>query len=134
MKESSMEIRALIGKGAITCVAETTLREAAERMIEEGVGSLGVLESDLLAGIITERDILRAVAGGAQASDESVGDWLTPRPDVMDPDVDVTEAAQWMLATGYRHLPVVDGNRLLGIASIKDVLWALSEPSGAGAP
>jgi CBS domain-containing protein len=41
----------------------------------------------------------------------------------------VEEAANWMLATGYRHLPVVDGPDLLGVISIKDVLWAISEPS-----
>jgi CBS domain-containing protein len=43
--------------------------------------------------------------------------------------MDVNDAAQWMLATGYRHLPVVEGNRLLGIASIKDILWAITEPN-----
>jgi CBS domain-containing protein len=44
--------------------------------------------------------------------------------------MDVEEAANWMLATGYRHLPVVDGQAVLGVISIKDVLWAVTEPGG----
>ncbi len=123
-----MEIRALIGNGAVTTTAEVTLHKAASRMVEERVGSLGVIDGDLLTGIITERDILRAVAGGVDLGTTTVFDWMTPRPDVSEPDMDVNDAAQWMLATGYRHLPVVEGNRLLGIASIKDILWAMTEP------
>lgn len=123
-----MEIRALIGNLAVTTSADATLHKAANHMIGEGVGSLGVLDGDLLAGIITERDILRAAAGGVDLAEATVVEWMTPRPDVTDPEMDVSEAAQWMLATGYRHLPVVEGNRLLGIVSIKDVLWAITEP------
>jgi CBS domain-containing protein len=124
-----VEIRALIGNGAVTTTADVSLHKAATRMVEERVGSLGVLDGDLLAGIITERDILRAAAGGADLDTATVFEWMTPRPDVTEPDMDVGDAAQWMLATGYRHLPVVEGNRLLGIASIKDILWAITEPN-----
>ena len=123
-----MEIRDLIGNGAVTTTADVTLHKAATRMVEESVGSLGVLEGGQLAGIITERDVLRAAAGGVDLGTATVFEWMTPRPDVTEPDMDVTDAAQWMLATGYRHLPVVEGNQLLGIASIKDVLWAITEP------
>lgn len=123
-----MEIRALIGSGPITTTSDVTLHRAAARMVEERVGSLGVLDGSLLAGIITERDVLRAAAGGVDMDTATVFDWMTPRPDTSEPDMDVTDAAQWMLATGYRHLPVVEGNRLLGIASIKDVLWAITDP------
>jgi len=97
-------------------------------MVGERVGSLAVLEGDVLAGIITERDVLRAVAEGVDLGTATVVDWMTPRPDVTEPDMDINDAAQWMLATGYRHLPVVEGNRLLGIASIKDILWAITDP------
>lgn len=123
-----MEVRALIGNGAVTTTADVTLHKAATRMVEERVGSLGVLDGGLLSGIITERDVLRAAAGGVNLSTATVFDWMTPRPDVSDPDMDVNDAARWMLATGYRHLPVVEDNRLLGIASIKDILWAVTEP------
>jgi CBS domain-containing protein len=123
-----VEIRALVGNGATTTTADTTLHKAADRMVEERVGSLGILDGNLLAGIITERDVLRAAASGVDLGTATVFDWMTPRPDVTEPDMDVYDAAQWMLATGYRHLPVVEGNRLLGIASIKDILWAITEP------
>ncbi|MGH8927864.1 MAG: CBS domain-containing protein [Acidimicrobiia bacterium] len=126
-----MEIRSLIGHGAVTCTPDTVLHEAAKLMMEEEVGSLAVMEGESdLAGIITERDVLKAVALGAEPKAATVNDWMTPRPDVTDPEMEVMEAAQWMLATGYRHLPVMEGHRLLGIASIKDVLWALTEPAG----
>ncbi len=54
---------------------------------------------------------------------------MTAYPDSIDPDMQVTEAAEWMLASGYRHIPVLDGSRILGMISIKDVLWAMTGPS-----
>lgn len=51
---------------------------------------------------------------------------MTPNPDSMEPDVKVEEAANWMLAAGYRHLPVVADGEILGIVSMKDVMWALT--------
>ena len=56
---------------------------------------------------------------------------MTPDPDVLSPEVEVRDAADWLLATGYRHLPVVEGGRLLGVVSIKDILWAVKEPGAA---
>jgi CBS domain-containing protein len=54
---------------------------------------------------------------------------MTPEPDTVSADLNVEEAANWMLATGYRHLPVTsETGELIGVASIKDVLWALVEP------
>jgi CBS domain-containing protein len=50
---------------------------------------------------------------------------MSAAPDVVDPDTRVSDAAAWMLETGYRHLPVVSGGELLGIIDIRDVLWAL---------
>jgi CBS domain-containing protein len=105
------------------------MSKAAEVMMAESVGSLAVMDGRRLAGIITERDFLRAAAVGADLHHASVDEWMTPDPDVVEPDLDVTEAAQWMLATGYRHLPVMEDDRLIGIASIKDVLWAVTEPA-----
>ena len=49
---------------------------------------------------------------------------MTADPDVFSPDVEVTEASQWLLETGYRHMPVMEEGELLGILSIKDILWA----------
>lgn len=121
-----MEIRSLVGGTATVCGPGMALTAAAGIMMEAGVGSLGVLEGGRLVGILTDRDILQAVAEGVDGS-APVEDWMTPEPDVLAPDVDVDDAADWLLATGYRHLPVVEDGKLLGVVSIKDVLWAIKE-------
>jgi CBS domain-containing protein len=125
-----MEIGSLVGGTASVCGPDLTLVEAAQTMMGEGIGSLGVVEAGRLVGILTERDVLRAVAEGVDTSRATVSEWMTPEPDCLTPDVDVNDAAEWLLATGYRHLPVMEGDTLLGIASIKDVLWAITDEGG----
>ncbi len=104
------------------CGPDTTIEDAAAAMSASGHGSLGVVEGGALVGVVTERDLVRALGAGHGAGD-LVRRWMTPDPDVFDPGVDVFEAAQWLLESGYRHLPVVsDGGRLLGVVSVTDVL------------
>lgn len=121
-----MQVRAVVGGGALACGPETTLRSAAEEMINNEMGSLAVISEGKLVGIFTERDALRAVAGGASLDEDFVTAWMTPDPDTADPELSCEDAARWMLATGYRHLPIMERGTLLGIASIKDVLWAIA--------
>ena len=120
-----MKIRQLVNGTARVCGLSTTLEDAARLMVEEETGSLGVVEGSKLAGIITERDFLRAAAQSADFPAGTVAEWMTPDPDTVGPDIPVDEVAEWMLAAGYRHLPIMEGSELFGIASIKDVLWAL---------
>lgn len=120
-----MKIRKLVNGTARICGRSTSLEEASRLMVDEETGSLGVVEDNKLAGIITERDILRAAAQSADFIASTVDEWMTPDPDTVGPDIPVDEVAEWMLAAGYRHLPIMEGSELLGIASIKDVLWAL---------
>lgn len=123
-----MNLSALVGGGAEIIGPEATLEDAAEAMVGSGVGSLGVIDERRLVGIVTERDIMQAVAEGADAVDELVRDWMSESPDVFSPDVEVHEAAQWLLEAGYRHMPVMDeSGELLGIVSIRDLLWAIVE-------
>ena len=124
-----MTVRELVGGEVIWVAPEATIRSAAVSMKSNGVGSVAVEVDGALEGILTERDILDAVADGADLDFERVDRWMTSYPDSIDPDMQVTEAAQWMLASGYRHIPVIDGDRILGMISIKDVLWAMTEPS-----
>ncbi len=91
-----------------------------------GHGSLGVVEGGALIGLLTERDLVAGLASGLIASD-FVRRAMTPEPDVFAPSVDVFEAAQWLLESGYRHLPVVESGRLLGVVSVTDVLSAVLE-------
>jgi len=124
-----MTVRELVGGEVIWVAPEATIRVAAASMKTNGVGSLAVEVDGALEGIFTERDLLDAVAGGADLDRARVEDWMTAYPDSIDPDMSVPEAADWMLASGYRHIPVVDASGILGMISIKDVLWAMTEPS-----
>lgn len=129
-KGRSTDIRSLISHEASACGTSCTVFDAAQVMSSDGIGSLAVMDAGLLVGIVTERDIVHAVASGCDMARAPVGDWMTRDPDVLDPDVSIEAAAGWLLAAGYRHLPVVDGGELLGIVSIKDILWAIEESKG----
>jgi CBS domain-containing protein len=126
---SIMQVRELVGGAVSACNPETTIRDAASAMFDASVGSMAVIERDRLVGIITERDVVRCVGEGGDPAVDPVRRWMTADPDVVSPDIDVAAAADWLLATGYRHLPVVEGSNLLGVLSIKDVLWGISAPS-----
>lgn len=124
-----MTVRELIGGDVMTASPSQTLRDAAAAMAVGNVGALAVIRDRRLIGIITERDLVSALAETVDVDISVVEDWMTKDPDSLDPDMEVEAAADWMLAAGYRHLPVVDGPNLVGIVSIKDVLWALTEPA-----
>ncbi len=88
---------------------------------------MGVIEDGRFVGIVTERDVLDAVARGFDLQREPVRCCMTSNPDVFSPDTDVYQAADYMLETGYRHLPVVE-DELVAILSIRDVLAAVVDP------
>lgn len=121
-----MLVNEAMGGPVDTCTADATLTQAARRMADDGFGALPVTLNGRLVGIITERDVLSAVADSRNPDKTTVGEIMTPDPDSLEPDVDVTDAADWMLAAGYRHLPVVSDGRVVGMVSIKDIMWALT--------
>jgi CBS domain-containing protein len=98
----------------------TSLVDAARRMHERRVGAVVVTERDRLVGIVTERDILRAVATGV--IDGSVGDAMTHGPDTIGPDESAGHAAALMIHGGFRHLPVVESGDVVGMLSIRDLV------------
>jgi len=98
----------------------TSLVDAARRMHERRVGAIVVQDGERLVGIVTERDILRAVATGAIGG--SVADVMTHGPDTIGPDESAGQAAALMIHGGFRHLPVVDGNAVVGMLSIRDLV------------
>ena len=104
---------------------EATLGDAAEALVGDDVGSLAVVSDRKLVGIITERDLVRALASGVEPEDEFVVDWMAEAPDTFSPAVDVEDAAAWLLEVGYRHMPVMENGELLGIVSIRDIMWAV---------
>ena len=118
----------LMTRDVLAVAPEDTLGEAAERMVERGVGSVVVSDFGRLIGILTERDLLRAVADRIHSSEARVREWMTPKPITATPETTAREAARTMLDHGFRHLPVLDGDTILGIVSLRDVLqWTLRE-------
>jgi CBS domain-containing protein len=107
-----------------------TIGEAAQKMVENGVSSVVVSDYGRLIGILTERDLTRAVAGRTHSSEARVREWMTPDPVTMTESDSAEEAARIMFEQRFRHIPVVDGERTVGIVSIRDVAkWGVEEAS-----
>jgi CBS domain-containing protein len=98
-----------------------SLTEVAQRMVDRDVGAVLVMDGSDLSGILTERDVLRAVAAGIEER-TVVSDWMTRDPDTMSPDDTTQQAAVLMIHGGFRHMPLVDGNDVVGMLSIRDLM------------
>src|SRR5213075_1664086 len=98
------------------------------KMVDREVSSAAVSDYGRLIGILTERDLTRAVAGRVHSSEARVREWMTPDPVTMTEDASVEEAGETMIERGFRHIPVVAGERAVGIVSIRDVAeWRLKD-------
>jgi CBS domain-containing protein len=121
-----MELRELMNANVVTVAPEDTLGEAAEKMMASGVGSAVVSDFGRLIGILTERDLLRAVAQRIHSSEARVREWMTADPITATEETSAEEAGRTMLENGFRHLPVVSGERPVGIVSLRDVAeWSI---------
>ena len=111
----------------LTTEATSPLQTAAEQMCDRGIGAILVLNSSgSLAGILTERDVLRAVSQGEVAG-TNVAAWMTRDPDTVGVEDTTRTAAELMVRGGFRHVPVVEGNRPVGIVSIRDLMRIVVE-------
>lgn len=117
-----VELNKIMTKEVFTTAPDAPVAEVAGSMVRGRVGSALVMQSSMLVGIFTERDVLRAAASGADLTTSRVGDWMTPDPETVHLDTDSEDAAQLMLSQGFRHLPIVEGNECVGIVSLRDVL------------
>jgi len=112
----------------LTVDPSDTIGETAQKMVERGVSSAVVSDYGTLIGIVTERDLTRAVAGRVHTSEARVREWMTSDPITLGPDASADEAARIMLDNGFRHVPIVDEGRAVGIVSIRDVArWSTEE-------
>jgi CBS domain-containing protein len=118
----SASIRDVMSTDLITVTPSTTIAEAATMMSTRGVGSALVMEDDRLVGIFTERDTLRAVAGEFDGEHHQVLEFMTPDPTTIGADAPADEALESMFAFGFRHLPVMEAGRVVGIVSMRDVM------------
>jgi len=111
----------------ITARPEETVQAAIARMVEENVGAVAVCEGPRLVGIFSERDVLRLAARGADLASLAVGEAMTAPVVSVSPWDDLVAVAHLMGARRIRHLPVVEGENLLGMVGIREVLHALVE-------
>ncbi len=99
---------------------EDTLGEVAEQMNVQNVSSVVVKDFGTLIGILTERDLLKAMAARVHSSEARVRQWMTEEPVTASGETDVEEAARVMLESNFRHLPVIDeGGRVMGVVSLQ---------------
>ena len=117
-------IRSLLaGRTANTAAKTTTVAEAAALMRSRRVGSLLVCDGPKLIGIFTERDALYRVLGqGLDPATTALEHVMTPQPQTINPDEPFRRALQIMYEGGFRHLPVVEFGRPLGMVSVRDAL------------
>jgi CBS domain-containing protein len=110
-----------------------SLTEVAKRMVAKDVGAVLVTEGKRLVGILTERDVLRAVARGIDER-TTVADWMTRDPETLEPEESTQHAAVLMIHGGFRHLPVTENDEVVGMLSIRDLMRVVLEdavPRGA---
>lgn len=120
----SQRIRSVMQRDKmLTAAPETTVSDAAKLMVDSSIGAIVVVEQGSLIGIFTERDaVFRVVAQGRDAQTTRLSDVMTPAPVTVDPDRTFGYALQLMHEHGFRHVPVVEDGKLVGIVSSRDAL------------
>jgi CBS domain-containing protein len=105
----------------VTTSPDNPVADAAAAMVRHKVGSALIMQGRLLAGILTERDVLRAAASGTDLTGSPVSAWMTKDPEQASPDTTVEDALQVMLLHGFRHLPVLEDHEVRGVVSLRDL-------------
>jgi len=120
--KKSMRVDEVMQRMVWDTFPEESLADAAARMRDHGVGSLAVIDDDRLVGILTERDVLRAVAENRPSNVTPVSALMTRLPVVISPGTDTATAARLMVEHDIRHLPVVADQKVIGMISARDLL------------
>jgi CBS domain-containing protein len=116
------KISEIMTKEVFTTAPNASVAEVAGEMVRGRIGSALVMDGGWLAGIFTDRDALRAAASGKDLRAATISEWMTAEPITTSPDADSDEAAEVMAAHGFRHLPVMNDNEVVGIVSLRDVM------------
>ncbi len=115
------EVREVMTEQLVTVEPSTSVAAAVTVMGIQGVGAVLVMEKGRVEGIFTERDLVRAMSNDIGASSQAVAQWMTRNPVTVGPEASVEEALEIMLNGHFRHLPVMEGERLVGVVSIRDL-------------
>lgn len=121
-------VREHMSRNLLSVEPGETITAAAQRMVERNVGTVLVFDGGRLVGIMTERDLMRAVARGLHG-DAVVAEYMTKDPETIEPDDTTRHAAVLMIHGGFRHLPVVERDDVVGILSIRDLMRVALEDS-----
>jgi CBS domain-containing protein len=114
---------------AVACLGpDASLSEAASLMRAGEFGSMAIYEGDRLVGILTETDLVRAVADHRDPASTTVSEYMSLDPVTAGLDEDSMEVAERMVRNGFRHLPVVEQGRLVGMVSARDLLQVEAWP------
>lgn len=114
-------VRDVMSTNLVSVSPTATIAEAATVMGTRRVGSALVMDDDSLLGIFTERDILRSLAGDFDAPAHRVSEAMTRDPTTVDAGTDIGEALDTMLEHGFRHFPVTEAGRVVGVVSMRDL-------------
>jgi CBS domain-containing protein len=121
-------VREHMSRDLLSVESGETITEVAQRMVERNVGAVLVLDGGRLVGIMTERDLLRAVARGLHG-EAVVAEYMTKDPETIAPDDTTQHAGVLMIHGGFRHLPVVERDNVVGMLSIRDLMRVVIEDS-----
>ena len=122
------DARTHMSRDLLTVDPGDRVTEVAKRMVAKDVGAVLVYDGGSLSGILTERDVLRAVADGIDDS-TLVRERMTPNPETLDADDTTEHAAVLMIHGGFRHLPVIENGEVVGVLSIRDLMRVVLEDS-----
>jgi CBS domain-containing protein len=130
-----VQVAEIMTRASVTESPSDSLRAAANRMWSQQTGSLLVMDGTSLLGIVTERDVMKAVARGADLDATPVSAVMTTSVLTVSPGTSLHEAARHMATRWIRHLPIVEGGEVVGMVSQRDlcgVLAALGAEPEAG--
>src|SRR5438132_5225063 len=114
-------VREVMTEQLVTVEPSTSVAAAVTVMGMQRVGAVLVMENAILEGIFTERDLVRALSYDIAAASQPIAQWMTRNPVSVGPETSVERALEIMLAGHFRHLPVTEGESVVGIVSIRDL-------------
>lgn len=117
-----LRVKDIMKRNVLVLSKEATIKDALDLMVENSAGSVIILENEKIVGIVTERDILRRVLSQSKSLDTKIKEVMTKNVITISPDEKIEKAAEIMTENKIKKLPVVDGNKLVGIITLTDIV------------